>query len=46
MPTMMLQFDDALSQPDPKEDLQKLVDPRLGDDYPVESIHKVSSMSM
>ena len=37
----MLQFDDALSHPDPKEELKKLVDQRLGEDYPIESIHKV-----
>lgn len=38
-------FDDALSHPDPKEDLKKLVDQRLGEDYPIESIHKMAQLA-
>lgn len=35
------QFEDTFSQPDPQECLRKLVDPRIGDDYPIESVRKV-----
>lgn len=35
------QFEDTFNQPDPQECLRKLVDPRIGDDYPIESIRKV-----
>jgi chitin elicitor receptor kinase 1 len=28
--------------PDPKEALQELIDPRLADDYPIDSVLKVS----
>nr|XP_029122240.1 chitin elicitor receptor kinase 1 isoform X2 [Elaeis guineensis] len=38
-------FEDALSQPDPREHLQKLVDPRLGDNYPIDSIHKMAQLA-
>ncbi|WOL16175.1 hypothetical protein Cni_G24957 [Canna indica] len=31
-------FEDALNTPDPKENLRKLIDPRLGQDYPIDSI--------
>lgn len=40
-----MQFEDVLEKPDPKEDLLKLIDPRLGDDYPFDSVHKVKSDS-
>ncbi len=36
-----MQFDDILSQPDPEEDLRKHVDPRLGDNFPFDSVRKV-----
>ncbi|KAI0491411.1 hypothetical protein KFK09_025671 [Dendrobium nobile] len=39
-------FEDALSQPDAREHLRKLVDPRLGDDYPIESVLKLSQLAM
>lgn len=35
------QFEDTFNQPDPQECLRKLVDPRIGDDYPIESVRKV-----
>ncbi|PHU12092.1 Chitin elicitor receptor kinase 1 [Capsicum chinense] len=35
-------FEEVLSQPDPDEDLPKLVDPRLGDDYPLDSVRKMA----
>ena len=36
-----LQFEEALNTPDPKEGLQRLIDPALGEDYPMDSILKV-----
>ena len=41
----MMQFKNALSQPDPLENLYKLVDPRLGDDYSFYSLCQVISHS-
>ncbi|KAL9347612.1 hypothetical protein Peur_058978 [Populus x canadensis] len=38
-------FDDVLNQPDPGEDLRKLVDPRLGEDYPLDSVRKVAQLA-
>lgn len=37
-------FDGVLSQPDPTEDLCKLVDPRLGDNYPIDSVRKMAQL--
>lgn len=37
----MWQFDAAFDQQDPTEGLKKLVDPRLGDNYPIDSVCKV-----
>ncbi|CAL9753421.1 unnamed protein product [Musa acuminata subsp. burmannicoides] len=31
-------FEEALSKPDVKEELRKLIDPRLGQDYPIDSV--------
>ena len=39
----VLQFEDVLNKPDPREDLRKLVDPRLEDNYPLDSVRKVNS---
>lgn len=39
-----MQFDGVLGQPDNTEDLIKLVDPRLGDNYPVDSVRKVRNL--
>lgn len=36
-----LQFEEVLNQPAPKDDISKLVDPRLGDNYLVDSVRKV-----
>lgn len=36
-----MQFEEVLGMSDPKEDLCKLVDPRLGDNYPLDSVFKV-----
>ncbi|XP_057433419.1 chitin elicitor receptor kinase 1-like [Lotus japonicus] len=38
-------FEEVLGQPDPKEYLGKLVDPRLGDSYPLDSVFKVSQLA-
>lgn len=39
-------FEDALSQPDAREHLKNLVDARLGDDYPIDSVLKLSQLAM
>ncbi|XP_020581268.1 lysM domain receptor-like kinase 3 isoform X2 [Phalaenopsis equestris] len=39
-------FEEALSQPDAREQLRKLVDPRLGVDYPIDSVLKLSQLAM
>ncbi|WRX27455.1 Serine-threonine/tyrosine-protein kinase [Theobroma cacao] len=38
-------FEDVLNQPDPREDLQKLVDPRLGDDYSFDAVCKMARLA-
>ncbi|KAG4394538.1 hypothetical protein GLYMA_20G054500v4 [Glycine max] len=38
-------FDGVLSQPDPTEELCKLVDPRLGDNYPIDSVRKMAQLA-
>lgn len=38
-------FDNALSKVDPKESLKKIIDPRLGDDYPIDSIMKMAQLA-
>jgi hypothetical protein len=35
------QFEEALNTTNPKEGLQRLIDPALGEDYPMDSILKV-----
>ncbi|XP_020415416.1 lysM domain receptor-like kinase 3 isoform X2 [Prunus persica] len=37
-------FDEVLNQPDPK-DLWKLVDPGLGDNYPLDSVRKMAQLA-
>lgn len=41
-----MQFEEVLGQSDPKEDLRKLVDPRLGDNYPLDSVFKVVQLQL
>lgn len=36
-----MQFEGILNQRDPTKDLCNLVDPRLGDNYPIDSVLKV-----
>ncbi|KAL5573412.1 hypothetical protein UlMin_023009, partial [Ulmus minor] len=38
-------FEDVLNQPDPKEDLRKLIDPRLGDNYQLDSVRKMAQLA-
>ncbi|KAM5580577.1 chitin elicitor receptor kinase 1 [Rosa sericea] len=38
-------FEEVLNQPDPREELQKVVDPRLGDNYPLESVCKMAQLA-
>lgn len=37
-----LQCDEVLSKLDPKDGLVKMIDPRLGDNYPLDSVCKVN----
>ncbi|EOX93288.1 Chitin elicitor receptor kinase 1, RLK1, putative [Theobroma cacao] len=38
-------FENVLNQPDPMQDLCKLIDPRLGDNYPVDSVLKMAQLA-
>ncbi|KAK9077356.1 hypothetical protein SSX86_005693 [Deinandra increscens subsp. villosa] len=38
-------FEEVLSQPDPKDDLVKVIDPRLGDNYPLDSVRKMAQLA-
>ncbi|CAI0550920.1 unnamed protein product [Linum tenue] len=38
-------FEDVLDHPDPEEDIRKLVDPRLGDNYPLDSVRKMAQLA-
>ncbi|OMO99220.1 hypothetical protein CCACVL1_03887 [Corchorus capsularis] len=38
-------FGNVLNQPDPREDLCKLIDPRLGDNYPYDSVYKMALLA-
>ncbi|KAL2483173.1 Chitin elicitor receptor kinase 1 [Forsythia ovata] len=38
-------FEEVLSQPDPNDDLRKLIDPRLGDNYPLDSARKMAQLA-
>ncbi|XP_022771751.1 lysM domain receptor-like kinase 3 isoform X1 [Durio zibethinus] len=38
-------FEDALNGPDCKEELCKLIDPRLGDNYPLDSVFKMAQLA-
>ncbi|CAD6218526.1 unnamed protein product [Miscanthus lutarioriparius] len=37
--------EEALSMPNPKEALQELIDPRLGGDYPIDSVVKIAYLA-
>uniref|UniRef100_A0A0E0IF57 Protein kinase domain-containing protein n=1 Tax=Oryza nivara TaxID=4536 RepID=A0A0E0IF57_ORYNI len=38
-------FEEALNSPDPKEGLRTLIDPKLGEDYPIDSILKLTQLA-
>ncbi|CAM0148772.1 unnamed protein product [Urochloa decumbens] len=38
-------FEETLSMPEPQEALQELIDPRLGGDYPIDSVLKIASLA-
>nr|AIT39749.1 chitin elicitor receptor kinase 1 [Chrysanthemum boreale] len=38
-------FEEVLSQPDPKDDLIKIIDPRMGDNYPLDSVRKMAQLA-
>ncbi|KAI3928326.1 hypothetical protein MKW98_023927 [Papaver atlanticum] len=38
-------FEEVLNQPESNEDLRKLVDPRLGDNYPFDSVRKLAQLA-
>ncbi|KAK1403163.1 hypothetical protein POM88_002768 [Heracleum sosnowskyi] len=38
-------FEEVMNQPNPSTDLQKLVDPRLGEDYPIDSVCKIAQLA-
>ncbi|KAL3519427.1 hypothetical protein ACH5RR_017576 [Cinchona calisaya] len=38
-------FEDSFNEPNPQEALTKLLDPRLGDDYPLNSIRKMAQLA-
>ncbi|XP_010524495.1 PREDICTED: chitin elicitor receptor kinase 1 [Tarenaya hassleriana] len=38
-------FEEVFNQPDPKEALRKIIDPRLGDDYVIESVYKMAELA-
>nr|XP_017247766.1 PREDICTED: lysM domain receptor-like kinase 3 [Daucus carota subsp. sativus] len=38
-------FEEAFNEPDPVEGLSKLVDPRLGDDHPIDSVRKLAQLA-
>ncbi|RZC64834.1 hypothetical protein C5167_008531 [Papaver somniferum] len=42
---VVIQFEEVLNQPGSDEDLCKLVDPRLGDDYPSDSVRKLAQLA-
>ncbi|KAE8772759.1 chitin elicitor receptor kinase 1 [Hordeum vulgare] len=38
-------FEEALNAPDPKEGIGRLMDPKLGDDYPIDAILKMTHLA-
>ncbi|KAL8131191.1 hypothetical protein AgCh_007203 [Apium graveolens] len=42
---LVAMFEEAFNQPDPVEGLSKLVDPRLGDDRPMDSVRKLAQLA-
>ncbi|KAA3474703.1 chitin elicitor receptor kinase 1-like [Gossypium australe] len=44
-PCLLVQFEDGLDEPDPKAGLCKLIDPTLGDNYPLDSVLKMAQLA-
>ncbi|CAN6470952.1 unnamed protein product [Victoria cruziana] len=42
---LVAMFDHAFAEGDPKENIKKLVDPRLGGSYPVDSVYKMAELA-
>lgn len=42
---LVAMFEEAFNRPDPVEGLSKLVDPRLGDDHPIDSVRKLAQLA-
>ncbi|KAK1405447.1 Chitin elicitor receptor kinase 1 [Heracleum sosnowskyi] len=42
---LVAMFEEAFNEPDPVEGLSKLVDPRLGDDHPIDSVRKLAQLA-
>ncbi|KAK1365108.1 Chitin elicitor receptor kinase 1 [Heracleum sosnowskyi] len=42
---LVAMFEEVMNQPNPSTDLQKLVDPRLGEDYPIDSVCKIAQLA-
>lgn len=42
---LVAMFEGALNESDPREELRKLVDSRLGDNYPIDSVHKMAQLA-
>ncbi|KAL4352977.1 hypothetical protein GQ457_06G027160 [Hibiscus cannabinus] len=42
---LVAMFEEALDEPDPKEGLSKLIDPRLGDSYPFDTVFKMVQLA-
>lgn len=39
----LMQFEEVFKETDKEEALRKIIDPRLGDNYPFDSVYKVKS---
>ncbi|KAI4308356.1 hypothetical protein L6164_031439 [Bauhinia variegata] len=42
---LVAMFEGVLNQPEPIEDLRKVVDPRLGDNYPIDSVYRMAQLA-
>ncbi|KAK1403097.1 Chitin elicitor receptor kinase 1 [Heracleum sosnowskyi] len=42
---LVAMFEEVMNQPNPSTDLQKMVDPRLGEDYPITSVCKIAQLA-
>ncbi|KAL8156822.1 hypothetical protein AgCh_001799 [Apium graveolens] len=42
---LVAMFEEVMNQPNPSTDLQKLVDPRLGENYPMDSVCEIAQLA-